>query len=40
MFDDRATIQAVRRDPDRLRTVIDGLTTHSAPDCPEAPTRR
>ncbi len=34
-FDDRATIQTVSRDPERLRTVINGLTTHSTPDCPE-----
>ena len=34
-FDDRATIRAVSRDPERLRTVINGLTTHSTPDCPE-----
>jgi len=34
-FDDRATINAVSRDPDRLRSVIAGLTTHSTPDCPE-----
>ncbi|MEA2135540.1 MAG: hypothetical protein QOC68_3449 [Solirubrobacteraceae bacterium] len=34
-FDDRATINAVSRDPERLRTVIAGLTTHSTPDCPE-----
>lgn len=34
-FDDRATINTVSRDPDRLRSVIAGLTTHSTPDCPE-----
>ena len=34
-FDDRATIGHVSRDPDRLRNVIAGLTTHSTPDCPE-----
>ena len=34
-FDDRATIATVSRDPERLRTVINGLTTHSTPDCPE-----
>ncbi len=34
-FDDAATINAVSRDPDRLRSVIAGLTTHSTPDCPE-----
>jgi Quinohemoprotein amine dehydrogenase, alpha subunit domain III len=34
-FDDRATIRTVSRDPERLRTVINGLTTHSTPDCPE-----
>jgi Quinohemoprotein amine dehydrogenase, alpha subunit domain III len=34
-FDDGATIRTVSRDPDRLRSVIAGLTTHSTPDCPE-----
>jgi hypothetical protein len=34
-FDDSATIRTVSRDPDRLRTVIAGLTTHGTPDCPE-----
>ncbi len=34
-FDDRATINTVSRDPDTLRNVIAGLTTHSTPDCPE-----
>jgi hypothetical protein len=34
-FDDAATINVVSRDPDRLRSVIAGLTTHSTPDCPE-----
>jgi hypothetical protein len=34
-FDDAASVNAVSRDPDRLRSVIAGLTTHSTPDCPE-----
>jgi Quinohemoprotein amine dehydrogenase, alpha subunit domain III len=34
-FDDAATIRTVSRDPDRLRSVIAGLTTHGTPDCPE-----
>jgi hypothetical protein len=34
-FDDAASIRTVSRDPERLRTVINGLTTHSTPDCPE-----
>jgi hypothetical protein len=34
-FDDSANVNAVSRDPDRLRQVIAGLTTHSTPDCPE-----
>jgi hypothetical protein len=34
-FDDSAKINVVSRDPDRLRTVIYGLTTHSTPDCPK-----
>ncbi len=38
-FDDGATINVVSRDPDRLRSVIAGLTTHSTPDCPEGSNR-
>ncbi len=34
-FDDNAKIETVSHDPARLRTVIDGLTTHSTTDCPE-----
>ena len=34
-FDDSAQIRTVSRDPARLKSVIDGLTTHSTPDCPE-----
>ena len=38
-FDDAATIRTVSRDPERLRTVINGLTTHGTPDCPEGSNR-
>jgi hypothetical protein len=34
-FDDAAQIRLTSRDPDRLREVIAGLTTHSTSDCPE-----
>jgi len=34
-FDDHATINTVSHDPNRLRDVIAGFTTHSTPDCPE-----
>jgi hypothetical protein len=34
-FEDAATIRTVSRDPDTLRGIIAGLTTHSTPDCPE-----
>lgn len=34
-FEDAAMINTVSRDPDRLRSVIAGLTTHSTQDCPE-----
>ena len=36
----RATSNVVSRDPDRLRDVIAGLTTHSTPDCPEGSNAR
>jgi Carboxypeptidase regulatory-like domain/Quinohemoprotein amine dehydrogenase, alpha subunit domain III len=35
-FDDAAQVSLTSRDPDRLREVIAGLTTHSTADCPEA----
>jgi hypothetical protein len=38
-FDDGATINTVSRDPDRLRSVVAGLTTHGTPDCPEGSNR-
>jgi matrixin len=38
-FDDGATINTVSRDPDRLKSVIAGLTVHSTPDCPEGSNR-
>jgi hypothetical protein len=38
-FDDAASFNVVSRDPDRLRSVIDGLTVHSTPDCPEGSNR-
>jgi hypothetical protein len=38
-FDDVSQLRIVSRDPDRLITVIDGLTTHSTPDCPEGSNR-
>ena len=34
-FDDNAKVNIVSHDPDKLRDVISGLTTHSTPDCPE-----
>jgi hypothetical protein len=34
-FDDHANVAKVSRDPDTLRSVIAGLTTHGTPDCPE-----
>ena len=34
-FDDSSAIRTVSRDPDRLKQVIAGLTTHSTADCPE-----
>ena len=34
-FEDSATVRAVSRNPDRLKEVVNGLTTHSTPDCPE-----
>jgi hypothetical protein len=38
-FDDSSAIKTVSRDPARLKQVIDGLTTHSTPDCPEGSNR-
>ena len=38
-FDDSSAIQTVSRDPDRLKAVIAGLTTHSTADCPEGSNR-
>jgi hypothetical protein len=38
-FDDSSTIRTVTRDPDRVKQVLAGLTTHSTPDCPEGSNR-
>ena len=38
-FDDSSAIRTVSRDPDRLKEVIAGLTTHSTADCPEGSNR-
>ena len=38
-FDDSSAIRTVSRDPERLKQVIAGLTTHSTADCPEGSNR-
>jgi hypothetical protein len=38
-FRDDSTLRIVSRDPDKLKTVINGLTTSSTPDCPEGSNR-
>jgi hypothetical protein len=38
-FDDSSTVRTVTRDPDKVRQVLAGLTTHSTPDCPEGSNR-
>jgi len=38
-FDDASQLRLVSRDPDRLRDVINNLTTHSTADCPEGSNR-
>jgi sulfur carrier protein ThiS len=38
-FDDASQLRLVSRDPDKLRDVINNLTTHSTADCPEGSNR-
>jgi carboxypeptidase family protein len=38
-FDDASQLRTVSRDPDKLRDVINNLTTHSTADCPEGSNR-
>ncbi|HET8757587.1 MAG TPA: hypothetical protein VFM58_16330, partial [Solirubrobacteraceae bacterium] len=38
-FDDASQLRIVSRDPDKLRDVINNLTTHSTADCPEGSNR-
>jgi hypothetical protein len=38
-FDDASQLRTVSRDPDKLRDIINNLTTHSTADCPEGSNR-
>ena len=38
-FDDASQLRLVSRDPDKLRDVVNNLTTHSTADCPEGSNR-